>query len=85
MVRTVFQIAVHFFAGVEDILRIKYFFDLREQCQDLRTIHFLQVRRADQTIVMLRRYGTVVLEYEPIYFFRDLRDQCANTRVLQVH
>ena len=63
----------HFLAGVKNIFRVKNLLNLRENFNHLFTIHFFQVRRADDAIIMLCGNRSVICEYEVLHFFSKLQ------------
>ncbi len=53
MVNHIVKIRSYFLPGIEDIFRIKDFFGFGKKFNDFRAKHFLEIRSANQAIVML--------------------------------
>ena len=75
----------YLFVWVEDVVWVKEFFDLLEEVGDDRAVLFLEVWRADDTVVVLCGDRTMVLQYEVIDFVRQLQNNRSRLEIFEIH
>src|SRR3989344_7358921 len=64
--------AADLFAGVKEVVRVKYLFDLHKQRVHRGAEHLFHVRRADKPVVMLARDRAAVGKHEVVDSMRKL-------------
>ena len=66
--------AADFFAGVQDIRRVKNIFCLLEKGDNIRSVHLEEVWCADDAVIVLGGDGAVIFVDEAVDFFRQIED-----------
>src|SRR3989344_3230141 len=81
----IFLSTTNLLIGIENVPRVEYALRLSKQRTHFRAVHLLQIRRAHDTVVMLRGNRTPIPQDERVHGIRKRRYNLPRARGRKIH